>query len=120
MQRLFSTFPAGGPGVALVLFRACVAAMFVLEAWPRVPAAAAAPGLLAGALATALLLGLATPLACLLCLAAEAVFAAQAFTPMTAIVLVEAVALALLGPGGYSVDGLLFGRRRLVWPAAGR
>jgi hypothetical protein len=38
---------------------------------------------------------------------------------MTGLVLVEATALALLGPGAYSVDGLLFARRRLVWPAPG-
>ena len=118
MQRLFSTFPSGGPGVALVLFRACVAAMFALDAWARLPVAASAWCAAAGALAALLLLGLATPLACLLCLASEAVFALQAAAPMTLVALVEAAALALLGPGAYSIDGVMFGRRLLVWPPA--
>lgn len=119
MQRLFSTFPSRGPGVALVLFRACVAALFAFDAWAHLPVVATASCLAAGALTTLLLLGFATPFACLLCLVAEALFTAQDFTPMTGLVLVEATALALLGPGAYSVDALLFARRRLVWPAPG-
>ena len=34
--------------------------------------------------------------------------------------LVNAVALALLGPGAFSLDGLLFGRREIVIPAIPR
>lgn len=116
MQRLFSTFPGSGPGVALILFRACVAAMFALDAWAHLPPDACIGCVAAAALAMLLLLGLATPLACVLCLLAESAIALHDLTPMTALVLVQAASLGLLGPGAYSLDGLLFGRRRLVLP----
>jgi uncharacterized membrane protein YphA (DoxX/SURF4 family) len=36
--------------------------------------------------------------------------------PGTVLVIVDAVALAALGPGAYSVDAYLFGRREIVMP----
>lgn len=119
MQRLFSSFPAGGPGFALVLLRACVAGLFAFDASGHLALAATLACVAAGALVMLLLLGLAMPLACVLCVACELAFALRGAAPpapLTLLVLVEGLALALLGPGAYSVDGVMFGRRRVVWP----
>ncbi|WP_459041874.1 hypothetical protein [Stenotrophomonas sp. PSU-St19] len=102
MQRLFVMFPDRGPGIGLLWLRLCVAA------------ALCTPGAHAGwlsalcLLAVAMLaLGVLTPLAALL--AAAAMYAQQAPWPLVALPL----ALLMLGPGAYSVDARLFGRRLL-------
>lgn len=102
MQRLFVMFPDRGPGIGLLWLRVCVAA------------ALCAPGAHAGWLwalcalvAGILVLGVLTPLAALLAvlgLYAQALPWALAALPL---------ALWTLGPGAYSLDARLFGRRVL-------
>lgn len=116
MLRHFSIFPAGGPGVALLLLRASVA----LEALYRVSIAAATPAhpalfWTACAAAVALCFGLWTPLTAL------AAFSIQLLDLITeglhadlVAASVNPVALFLLGPGAYSIDARLFGRRVIV------
>lgn len=102
MQRLFVMFPDRGPGIGLLWLRLCLAA------------ALCAPGthagwgaLLCGLAAAMLVLGVLTPLATLM--AAATMFAQQAPWPLVAL----PAALLMLGPGAYSVDARLFGRRLL-------
>lgn len=119
MQRLFTMFPAGIPGIALILLRLSVTASL----WQPILEGALAPsGLRFFALcfiSVLLLIGLATPLA-----GAMAIIALMTgFEPSrlhaaisVGIVIhgVSALSLALIGPGAYSVDARLFGRRVLT------
>jgi hypothetical protein len=112
-------FPRGLPGVALLLLRASVALALLLESFGH------RQGLSVWAVGVALLLALAlcagylTPIAAGLVFVAHALvwsFLEVASAPVAAIVALNAVALAFLGPGAYSVDSYLFGRRVVVIP----
>ncbi|MHC1669714.1 hypothetical protein ACODUO_11135 [Stenotrophomonas maltophilia] len=102
MQRLFVMFPDRGPGAGLLWLRLCVVAALCVR-----PADA---GWLTAAcllVALSLLLGVLTPLSALLavpCLFWQSVPWALALLPL---------ALLALGPGAYSLDARLFGRRVL-------
>lgn len=102
MQRLYVMFPDRGPGLGLLWLRLCVAAAL----W--VPAMPAGRGGLVCLLAMGLLLsGLFTPLA--VALAAITLHGQGVALPWSLLPL----ALLLLGPGAYSLDARLFGRRLL-------
>ena len=121
MQRLFSMFPVGRPGIALLLLRVALGAMLLVG----VPGRLANPDLPwvllpLGAVVIALCVGLCTPVACLLCVAFEAAAWPRGGAPVeeashTCAILIG-VALAMLGPGGYSLDARLFGRRQVIFP----
>jgi putative oxidoreductase len=119
LQRLFSTFPGGLPGVGLALLRAAAAIPLiragVLTAFSTAPVFADV--LIAGA-AILLLIGLWTPFAGGLIAAAELGRAvshpADPWTFVQPAVL--AAALAMLGPGSSSVDARLFGRKHIQIP----
>ena len=107
-------FPAGGPGAALLLLRLSVAATLVLDV-----AGHAAPLEFWGALLLVALLciGFATPVASVLaCVFQVAVFAMGPANGRVLVPALDAVALALLGPGAWSVDARMFGRRVIVLP----
>jgi hypothetical protein len=129
LQRLYSTFPDGRPGIGLLLLRAAVGL------------AAAAGGVFyfAGSFSEKWILGM-------VLIASGAALAAGFLTPLVGLLIgicflgialswfpapasvvhdvklmafgmvVSAVALALLGPGAFSLDGRLFGRREIVIP----
>ena len=115
VQRLFSMFPDGAPGIALVLLRISVAASFLwcmsihrhldwfylLFAMTLVIASSVSIGFL-----TPLLSGV-------VCIAAMVNVAASSphFQLVSLGCTLNAAALALLGPGAYSLDARLFGRR---------
>lgn len=119
MQRLFSTFPCGLPGAGLLLLRASVAIPLVYAA--LLTASSPTPVIVdvvtAGA-AILLLIGLWTPFAGGLIVVAQLGLAlsypALRWTFVHFGVL--AAALALLGPGGCSVDARLFGRKTIQIP----
>ncbi|HZC66572.1 MAG TPA: hypothetical protein VE545_08355 [Candidatus Dormibacteraeota bacterium] len=120
MQRLFAMFPEGGPGVALLFLRVSAAAGFFLTfANGRVVAAAHWAFLCMAGLGAALCLGILTPIISILIAALEVV---QLFISdgsvwlVTLLPIVNVAALALLGPGAYSIDAWLFGRRVLMAP----
>jgi hypothetical protein len=117
--RLFSIFPSRGPGVALLLLRVAVALTILSDASEGL--SALAPTLVFGGLvllALALCLGFATPLASLLgCVFQVAgLFLVDRSDLHLALSIVNSAALVLLGPGAYSIDARLFGRRVIVLP----
>jgi hypothetical protein len=107
---IFSSFPTGATAVALLLLRASAAVTLMFDS---------REGPIARTLlALALMLGLLTPVASTLCGALEGIrlmSGEQAMTPFAAVTILHAIALALLGPGAYSLDARLFGRRRIVF-----
>ena len=118
MQRLFSMFPRAAPGVALVLLRAAVAVSlwtdhtFALASIPQVWHVVATVSV-----SGALLVGVATPVAAGLCALvdlAEYVSLPNAALSPSLTAASIAAALTLLGPGAYSIDAVLFGRRVFV------
>jgi hypothetical protein len=117
LQRLFSMFPWGAPGLALLLLRVSVATGIVLngasdphrEAWRLV---------LILALVTALGIGFRTPIAALLTIPLYLLETASLRVAPAEVLnaILQAIALSLLGPGSYSIDAYLFGHREVVLP----
>jgi putative oxidoreductase len=120
LQRLFSTFPEGWPGAGLAFLRGVTAIAAgqhgVAGLWPASQSLVAAQMVAAGT-AALLLAGLWTPVAGGLMAAAEFYFASHPGDPWTHMLVgALGVSLAMLGPGAWSVDALLFGRKRIQIP----
>src|ERR1700681_542401 len=122
MQRLFSTFPDGWPGTGLVFLRAVAAIPLVQHGiavllTPPLPSLVVLPIVAAGA-AALLLVGLWTPVAGVLMAVAELCLTfSHPNDPWIHILLATlGAALAMLGPGAWSMDARLFGRKRIHIP----
>jgi peptidoglycan biosynthesis protein MviN/MurJ (putative lipid II flippase) len=119
VQRLFFMFPTGLPGIALLLLRASVAAALLAESYNHREH-------LSGWLeATAILISVALSVGCLTPAAAAISVTLHVLlwldgtlgsTAWATVVCIDAIALALLGPGAYSFDSYRFGRRVVVLP----
>lgn len=132
LQRLFSTFPGGWPGVGLLLLRVAVGAIIAVQGTLYLAGAAALSVWIAGLLAIAsgasLLLGFLTPIGAILAAAGCALLSLSWFPApehslielkLSAILVVTmAGAILLLGPGALSIDARLFGRREIIIPRA--
>src|SRR5262245_41291821 len=120
VQRLYSMFPAGGPGLGLLLLRLSFAATLVIGVW-RQPSSATHIWL-GPSMASFLTAGLFTPivasLSCVFELSRLVLFSGDHL--QAGIHIAQAVALALLGPGAYSVDALWYGRRLVRGPGPPR
>lgn len=118
-------FPAGAPGVALLLLRVSLAAA-ILEGASDCQELGFAPLLWAAVTAECVLLciGLMTPVvsvfACVFGLLSLLVPAAHADMRFIVMSSLNATAIALLGPGAYSLDARFFGRRVIVFRSDGR
>jgi len=110
-------FPQGGPGVALLLLRISVVTFLIILAvdyngpFHRL--------VFAGVLliSFSLLIGFLTPFLCVtgaVLVVANIIINPQASIVVCVIAIANAIALALLGPGAYSLDSKLFGRRVTV------
>lgn len=136
LQRLFSTFPGGWPGAALLLLRvtigteAAVQGAFYLShgaTWTLGVLLSCLPLAMGGA---CLLVGFLTPIASIL-VGIATVGNAMSWLPpppgnlfdsklVAFEMIVMAAAMASLGPGAFSVDARLFGRREIVIPPSPR
>ncbi|NGZ86333.1 hypothetical protein [Duganella aceris] len=118
MRGFHSSFPRGSAGFGLLMLRLAVGLQLLFEsrctgALPWWQAA------LVSVVGLALLLGVLTPAAAALSAAFQLTCLAHAGWAHAAPLLVAAmtaVTLVLIGPGAYSLDARLFGRRRLVLP----
>lgn len=120
MQRLYSLFPHGLPGLGLIGLRLAVA-LSLREHDPAAywPDAASALHWLAAAIGLGLIGGVLTPWLSLLSVASICVgwcLGAWAWSPGALALALAGLALSLLGPGAYSLDAHLFGRRVLRLP----
>jgi hypothetical protein len=119
MQRLFSMFPLGSAGIALILLRLSAAGMLLTISFPRAEGTSsewASAGLAVPA--ALLVLGVFTPIVCTLCCClqiAVLISLRSAIALHLLFSIVDTAALGLLGPGGYSLDARIFGRRRVVF-----
>lgn len=126
MQRLFSTFANGWPGAGLLLLRALTC--MTLVHFGIVGVRAAPPAILVvlqtiGAVAGILILvGLWTPVAGMLVaivnlwIALLRLLSQSGDVSIPVIHAVLGVVLAMVGPGAWSVDARLFGRKRIDFP----
>lgn len=115
-------FPAGRPGVGLLLLRMAVASSLLLDdptgALALPPSQALA---VVVPVAAALCLGLLTPALAVACglfalIHLRAGLSPSIDLPMLLPGVFAATALALLGPGAYSIDARVFGRRVITVP----
>ena len=123
MQRLYSMFPQGGPGLGLLLLRLATAAMFALNITHRFnfssPALYWVVVSLIAVISLSLCLGFLTPfLAVIACATAvgNLFLGDQAGDFVFILRILTSAALFFLGPGAYSVDAKLFGLRVTVVP----
>nr|WP_298722787.1 hypothetical protein [uncultured Steroidobacter sp.] len=109
-------FPSGRAGIALLVLRMSVAAALLLGA--VVGSHALLWTAASGSLAALLFAGFATPLCAGICsvVAGMVAFRATGDSALCpTLFALTSLALALLGPGAYSLDARLFGRRRIVF-----
>ena len=111
-------FPQGGPGAALLLLRVAVASILVAT---TVHHSGLYSLLFASALliALSLIVGYLTPLTSVIAGAisvANGLLAHQIDALIFALAILDATALALLGPGAYSLDSRIYGRSVTVVP----
>jgi uncharacterized membrane protein YphA (DoxX/SURF4 family) len=123
MQRLYSMFPQGGPGLGLLLLRIATAAMFALNVTHRFnftsPALYWAVVSLIVVISFSLCLGFLTPILAVIAgvtAVANLFLADQPGNVVYVLRILTSAALFFLGPGAYSVDAKLFGLRVTIVP----
>lgn len=129
LQRTFSGFPTGQPGLALLLLRLVVGGAASSQAWLVITANDGAAntsvviGLLALVSGLALVIGYMTPIASLLLSAGGLLLTVDSGVTGHLLLfqsgmarlefIAMSVALILLGPGALSLDARLYGRREV-------
>jgi len=120
LQRLFSTFANGWPGVGLLLQRILTAMLLIrfgiIELTGTPFSSSWIPPLLCACAGTFLLVGLWTPIVGAVIAVIEVWFAmthlGDAWTPIVLATLAGTV--AMIGPGAWSIDARLFGRKHIT------
>jgi len=122
VQRLFSSFPDGWPGIGILLLRLGVGIPLVYDGITGVFATprfiSFMQDLIVLGAGMLLLAGLWTPVSGTVVAITELWMAFSGAGPLRAVLLLAALGatLAMLGPGAWSVDAHLFGRKRIDIP----
>ena len=123
MQRLYSMFPQGGPGIGLLLLRIAAAGMFALNlTHPFNFSSNALYWLMVsfiGLISIGLIVGFLTPILAIIASIGAVVNLLLPGAPIDEVYILRTLisaALVFLGPGAYSVDARLFGLRVTVVP----
>ena len=120
MQRLFSTFADGWPGAGLLLQRLLVGGALIYCANSSLTDAlrfdVAVPELLGAAAGALIIAGLWTPVTGIIVSALQGwiAFSRPNGALMPAILAVLGLSLAMIGPGAWSIDARLFGRKQIT------
>lgn len=136
LQRLFSAFPAGWPGVGLLLLRGAIGLVALIQSGFYLAQSGTSSlavwlcGLLGVAAGGSLLAGLLTPVAGVIVTVGALGIGLSVFPAPTPNLLdatlsailagIMAAATVFLGPGAFSLDARLFGRREIIIPRAPR
>jgi len=119
LQRLFSTFADGWPGLGLLLLRLLTAALLLYDeiVYLKQPAQVlpTVTHFIGAAMGILLFVGLWTPVVGTLVVMAEAwiiLSHSGALLPAVELAMLGA-SLAMIGPGAWSVDARLFGRKHI-------
>ena len=118
MQRLFSTFPNSWPGGGLLLLRIAAATATILCGLSSPPLQELSGKVFQGIAATTgalLLIGLWTPIAGLLqvCVELTSGLARDALGPDQLLLGALGLSLSMIGPGAWSIDARLVGRKQI-------
>ena len=118
MQRLFSTFPSSWPGIGLLLQRVVIAVVLFCAALRHTGEAShlslVVPHVIGVCAGILLLIGLWTPICGTLIAVVELWVAYASGRAGIPIVLATLSAtLAMIGPGAWSIDARLFGRKHI-------
>ena len=136
MQRIFSTFPGALPGVGLLILRLFLGTSVLIHSLLYLsnnenPSVWILLGCLAGVgCGTFLIIGFLTPIVSVLTGLTAAIILASGLVPFPVILasinlsavcsILVASAIVFLGPGAFSVDARLFGRREIIIPPSSR
>ena len=119
LQRLFSTFASGFPGIGLLLQRLITAAALgccVLARYHSMPQRVSVALLMIdGGAALLLLMGLWTPVAgaVVACCELAVVVSGGGEFWLPLVLATLGATLSMIGPGAWSIDALLFGRKQI-------
>ena len=132
LQRLFSVFPGGWPGVGLLLLRASVGAIATAQGWADLAGVSDSTGvvlsigLLLAVGGISMLAGFLTPIGgALVELGILVTWVSRVPAPapdlfaerlLSFLVAMAALSIMFIGPGALSIDSRLFGRREITIP----
>ena len=122
LQRLFSTFANGWPGIGLLLQRLVTSAVLLYSAVAHLKEppefASITPQMLGAVAGVLLLVGLWTPVVGVAVALLEAWIALSGPASPSVPILLSALGatLAMIGPGAWSIDARLFGRKHIETP----
>jgi uncharacterized membrane protein YphA (DoxX/SURF4 family) len=121
LQRLFSTFADGWPGAGILLLRVLAGGALINRGIAAISAGPQAGIVLqiVGAAAGLLILGgLWTPVVAVLAGMAEVMIAVTQPGPQSLAIMLAGlgISLAMIGPGAWSIDARLYGRKQILPP----